>query len=89
MEKDDMKTLVLGREYDHALRFSLFKVLEQLGGRMLSHDWCLGGSQEISGCVFKFDSCEIVVESETYIGLSITGPGNVVKLVEDMLAKPA
>lgn len=80
------KTVVLGDEYDAALRARLFAALRRLGAEIVGGDWALGGSQEVESVRVRLDGAELTVEAETYIGLSLTGPAEAVDRVTAALA---
>lgn len=75
------KTVVLGDEYDEALRTRVFAVLRRLGAETVGGDWALGGSQELESVRVSLDGASLTVEAETYIGLSLTGPADAVDRV--------
>ena len=77
------RKIILGDEYDEVLREVLMTVLKQMGGRPQSKEWGLGGSQEFRTLKVGIRNCDLLVESETYIGLSITGDE---ALVEEIAA---
>jgi hypothetical protein len=77
------KKIILGDEYDEALRDVLMIVLKKMGGRPQSKEWGVGGSQELRTLKVGIGDCALLVESETYIGLSITGDE---ALVEEIAA---
>lgn len=68
------KTVILGDEYDDALRERLLITLRALGAEMIDGSWAVAGSQELESCRVRLDGEELVVEAETYVGLSLTGP---------------
>jgi hypothetical protein len=75
------KTVILGDEYDDALRTRLFDVLRDLGAEMSAGARALAGSQDLETCRLRLDGAEVVVEAETYIGLSLSGPADIVDKV--------
>jgi len=85
----NQRKIVLGNEHDEHLREVLVAVLKGRGGRPRSSDWGLGGSQEVSTLQVEIEGRCVVVEAETYIGLSITGEEDLVEkiaaLVEHLL----
>lgn len=81
----ESKTVCLGAEYNHVLRDTLVTVLRDLGGRSSNHDWGLGGSQEIESLLVEIDGQTLVITSETYVGLSLTGPNNLVDEVRRLV----
>ena len=70
----ELKTIVLGEEHDDALRCALRLVLVNNGATGIDASWGVGGSQEIEKIQVRFGSDLITIESETYIGLTISGP---------------
>jgi hypothetical protein len=67
------KTIVLGSEYDQKLREALLATLDELAGRAVNRSWGVGGSQELEQLDVAIGNETIVVEAETYIGLTIHG----------------
>ena len=67
------KTIVLGDEYDEKLRAALIELLKSMGAASLRHDWGVGGSQELETLQVSVGGKVVVVEAETYVGLSISG----------------
>lgn len=82
------KKLILGNEYDEALRHALMDALATLGGNIEAHQWGLGGSQIIQTMKVLLGKDLLVVESETYVGLSLFGEARLVDRVTAMLPKP-
>lgn len=78
-------TLVLGPESDDRLRTALREVLISLGAKMLDHKWGVAGSQEIELVEAELDGHRLFVEAETYVGLSITGPAELVHEVQRLV----
>lgn len=79
------KTAILGPEYDNALRISLHNVIKQMKGKSITCNWGIGGSQEVATELVEIGTAQIVIESETYIGLSIHGPEKLVNQIMDMV----
>jgi hypothetical protein len=83
------KTIVLGDEHDSHLRSILGKVMRDMDAKTLEEKWGVGGSQEVETVKLELRGKIIVLESETYIGLSITGDEHdldeVAKQVAEML----
>ncbi len=79
------KKLILGDEYDEALRHAVMAELAALGATVEAHQWGLGGSQIIQTTKLRLGKDSLVVESETYVGLSISGPARVVERVASAL----
>jgi hypothetical protein len=82
------KKLVLGDEYDEALRHALMDALAALGATIEAHQWGLGGSQIIQTTKVLLGKDLLVVESETYVGLSLFGEARVVDRIAATLSKP-
>ncbi|MGQ8633858.1 hypothetical protein ACUTJJ_20540 [Agrobacterium sp. DKPNP3] len=66
-------TVIFGPEYNETLRTTVMDVMEQLGASVESRNWSVAGSQEIETVQARLADQEIIIEAETYIGLSITG----------------
>jgi len=78
------KQVVLGEEYDDALRQQLLDVLKEFGAKTTDHSHVVGGSQELQSLKVVIDGKTIVVESETYIGMRISGDA---ELVDEVAAR--
>lgn len=86
----DQVKIVLGDEFDDVLRSKLMAALSQLGAVSTgSVDRFVVGSQEIEELEVLVDGRRIRVEAETYIGLSIIGPSDLVQQVQNLLATKA
>ncbi len=70
------KTIVLGDEFDDDLRSVLVEVMRDMGAKTVDSDWSVVGSQELETAKLELRGKMVDVESETYIGLSITGDEN-------------
>ena len=79
------KKLILGDEYDETLRHALMDTLAKLGASIEAHQWGLGGSQIIQTTKLLLGKDLLVVESETYVGLSLFGEARVVDRVAALL----
>jgi hypothetical protein len=69
------KTIILGNEYDEDLKARLVETLKSLGAVHLSSDRAVAGSRELAGLSVSLRG-EIM--KETYVGLSISGPAELV-----------
>lgn len=74
-----MKTVILGDEYDETLREALRTVLLRNGAISTDKSWGVGGSQEIETVKVKLGDDLITIESETFVGLTITGSSRIVE----------
>ena len=72
------KTIVLGDEYDDEVRTTLMRVLQNLGARVSPEQSGVGGSQEFSSYRAELRGELLVIEAETYVGLSLSGPAHLV-----------
>jgi len=80
------KKLILGSEYDDALRQALMDCLAALGADIAGRQWGLGGAQIIETTKISLGKDLLVVEAETYVGLSISGEARVVDRVAALLS---
>jgi hypothetical protein len=80
------KKLVLGNEYDDALRQALMHCLASIGAEIQARQWGLGGSQIIETTKLALGKDLLVVEAETYVGLSISGEARLVDRVAALVA---
>lgn len=86
--KSAQVTVVLGDEYDDALRTKVIDVLRQLGATSMGQaDRFVAGSQELEELDVAIDGRALRIEAETYVGLSISGPEDLVQLVKDLLER--
>ena len=76
-------TIVLG---DDDKKFEALKlVLRELGATKLDSEWGVGGSVELETWKIKIAMDEIKIEAETYQGVSITGPHEIVSKIVDLI----
>jgi hypothetical protein len=83
--KIENKTVVIGDEYDVLRRQKLISVLKSLNSSISAADWGLGGSQEIETLVVQIEGNEVTVESETYVGLTISGKAELVDRIASLV----
>lgn len=79
-------SVVLGAEFDEALRARLFNVLQSLGAHEAASEgrW-VAGSQELEQLTVTIDGQSLLITAETYIGLSISGPAELVRRITSVL----
>jgi hypothetical protein len=65
--------IVLVEEYDEESRSTVLEVLRELSAPQPQRSSGVGGSQRVETLSLRVGEREIVIETETYIGLSITG----------------
>ena len=79
-------TVVLGDEYDDTLRKKLVDVLRNLGATPVrGPDQFVVGSQDIEELDVVINGRNLHVETETYVGLSICGPADLVEQVRQLV----
>lgn len=84
---DNQATVVLGDEFDDALRVKLLDVLRQLGATPAGPaNRYLAGSQDMEEIDVYVEGRLLRVEAETYVGLSITGPADIVHQIRRLFA---
>jgi hypothetical protein len=79
-------SVVLGDEFDDDLRADVQDVLRSLGAVSFGQeDWGVAGSQELEKMTFILQGKAVLVEAETYVGLSMTGPDDLVTEIKNMV----
>jgi hypothetical protein len=72
------KTVLLGAEYDPEVWSAVLQALKDLGATELGKTWQAAGSQELQRVEARLRSRTVIVEGETYGGLSITGESGLI-----------
>lgn len=85
MASTEMKSVVLGPEHDQRLRSILQDVLQAIASSTSRYEWGVAGSQELETIDVEIDGRQLHVEAETYIGLCVTGPVDLVDRITAML----
>ena len=80
-------TLCIGQEFDVELRVALREVLEEMEAVGEERWWAVGGSQEIAHSEVRVGSESLTIEAETYVGLTISGPTELVETVAGRIAE--
>jgi len=81
-------TAVLGDEFDDELRAKLMNVLRQLGAiQGTSGERFVVGSQDFEKLEVLVGGRSLQVEAETYVGLSIRGPDDLVEQVRRLVSQ--
>lgn len=76
-------TVVIGDEFDDNLRQIILNVLSEMGAFFVDYGGrAVAGSQEFEELSVLIDGQELKVEAETYVGLSISGPAELVLRVQ-------
>lgn len=78
MGNGQYKTVVLGPEWDEQLRKRVKSGLAKMGAKLTDHSSGLGGSQFVETFDFMVGAEKLRLEDETYEGLSVSGPTNLV-----------
>ncbi len=87
---DEMnKKVILGNEYDVSLFVTLKDVLATQQATLLDKTWGVGGSQEIGTWHVSIGGQILTIEAETYMGLSLFGPADMVSQIASAVAEQA
>ena len=73
--------VILGDEYDERLASALVDTLRSMGASLVSSSNGLGGSQELRVDTYAVGDQTVVIQFETYIGLSIEAPDQLAQLI--------
>ena len=77
----------LGDEFDDALRDAVRTTLAEKGAVLTGKSWGVGGSQEIESLEAMVGGERVLIEAETYVGLTMSGAKTIVeRLVEAIRA---
>lgn len=87
MAPDPTNTLILGDEFDERLRDALMDVLAEMGANITDKSFGVGGSQELESLVVDVVGKSVIVEAETYVGISITGESTLVDQIAEMVKR--
>lgn len=74
-------SITLGKEYDPGLVQHLNEVLLKYNAIKQSRFSGVGGSQEIESIAYRIADDVVLVETETYVGLTISGEKSIVELL--------
>lgn len=74
-------TKLLGDEHDERLRDALRDTLNELGAIKRQEQRGVAGSQDVEVLAIEVQGRPLLVESETYVGLSVTGDSDLVELI--------
>jgi hypothetical protein len=83
----NQKTVNLGDEFDEKLWKALRSSLSDLGAKNCDENWGIGGSQELVTLVVELEGALIRIESETYMGLTVSGPARLVDKVQQEVVR--
>lgn len=79
------KTVLLGTEFDRELRANVKEALEKMGAKYIDSSWGNYGSQIVETFDFKIESRPLHLEAETYEGLTVSGPADLVDQLTSMV----
>ncbi|HEY8574434.1 hypothetical protein [Phenylobacterium sp.] len=82
-----MAKVVLGDEFDRSLRECTRRALKEAGGKRVATKWGVAGSQELDAEEWSFGAAKIVLEAETYTGLSLSGPEDLLRQIATALGQ--
>ena len=80
-------SVILGPEYDEALQVALLAVLRSMGAEFEPENWALAGSQEVVTRIARVTGKSLKIESETYIGLSLSGDEDMIEAIASSVRK--
>jgi hypothetical protein len=83
--EDETISVILGDEWDGALRKRLMALLEEMGARAGDHQLGHAGSQDLETLEVTLDGKALRIEAETYIGLTLSGPRSLVEAIQSRL----
>lgn len=82
-DNSERTSINLGDEFDDTLRSKLFEVLLELGAsNNILNERFLAGSQDFEKIAVLVNKQLLNIEAETYIGLTIEGPADLVREVQ-------
>ena len=79
-----MATLILGAEHDRKVKRAATWALRKIGARRKRGWLGFAGSQEIAHTEWKIGRETLVLEAETFLGLTLSGPDEIVDRVESL-----
>ncbi|WP_155626640.1 hypothetical protein [Burkholderia vietnamiensis] len=72
--KSDIVKIVVGDEYDEALRKALSIAISEIGAEVVDKSGGVAGSQDLEVLVINVGGETIKIEVETFVGISVEGP---------------
>lgn len=76
----------IGDEYDDELLAALRAVLIRNSAAIVNQSWGIGGSQQLESTQVILEGQELLIECETFIGITISGPEEIVNRIADQVA---
>ncbi|WP_159069080.1 hypothetical protein [Burkholderia metallica] len=72
--KSDIVKIVIGDEYDEALRKALSIAISEIGAEVVDKSGGVAGSQDVEVLVINVGGETVKIEAETFVGISVEGP---------------
>ncbi|HDR9090103.1 hypothetical protein [Burkholderia vietnamiensis] len=72
--KSDIVKIVIGDEYDEALRKALSIAISEIGAEVVDKSGGVAGSQDLEVLVINVGGETMKIEAETFVGISVEGP---------------
>lgn len=72
--KSDIVKIVIGDEYDEALRKALSIAISEIGAEVVDKSAGVAGSQDLEVLVINVGGETVKIEAETFVGISVEGP---------------
>ncbi|WP_186134661.1 hypothetical protein [Burkholderia gladioli] len=72
--KSDIVKIVVGDEYDEALRKALSIAISEIGAEVVDKSGGVAGSQDLEVLVINVGGETVKIEAETFVGISVEGP---------------
>ncbi|HDR9288702.1 TPA: hypothetical protein QDB46_003850 [Burkholderia multivorans] len=71
--KSDIVKIVVGDEYDEALRKALSIAISEIGAEVINKGGGVTGSQDLEVLVINIGGENVKIEAETFVGISVEG----------------
>jgi len=78
-------TINIGAEYDQKVWRALKSAITVLDGVLSDDDFSLAGSQELLEIEVKFGNDIVKIESETYMGVTISGSAEIIEKLKCLI----
>ena len=83
----NLATAVLGDEFDDALKEKVFHALIEIGATRKNFEYLHGGSQDVYIWTYQINEKLVIIEAETYIGLSIKAEQSIIDRVRELASR--
>jgi hypothetical protein len=85
VSSQNVSKITLGDEFDDELRQKLMQALNDLGAKAGDSNRFVAGSQDLEKFDAFVDGQKIRIEAETYVGLTVSGPADLLKKIQTMV----